>query len=214
MYLEFFLLRDNGMPVVELYRLDTDTVQEIKATILGASYNLCMAGLMPTKLAERKRLAEKVAEAQSGQRTISQTDIKALAKLNEELQLAMEWYTRKISVLLSSDTGSATKAVVWTGVLADLHEAMDNLGDKLVPLCYTPTLAEHCTDCTTADGKLAAPVAPAPAPVKAPVPTMAEVIETVKAMPTKAPASKPVLKITPNPVAAALKTAEKVKGKA
>jgi hypothetical protein len=212
MFLEFFLLRKNGMPVTELYRLDTDTVQEIRATILGAPFNLCLAALMPKNILEKQRLAQKVSEAQAGQRQVSQADIKALAKLTDEMTLANEWFTGQVSVLLSADTGSASKAVVWRGALVDVLNAADALAAKICPLAYSDTLAEHCTDIDAVDGKIAAPV-PVPVPAKAddkPVVTMAEVIAEVKAIHVDKAASKPVLKITPNMAQAALDKASKV----
>lgn len=127
MFLEFFCTDKNGLPLTELYRLDSDTDSEIRATILQSPYHLCLDGLDHTVLAEFATLEAKLKAAYDAKTKTSQSEIKRHSDLKARIERANTWSDATVSVLLETETGDIGKALVWRGNLYSLFLTCEKL---------------------------------------------------------------------------------------
>ncbi len=127
MFLEFFCMSKIGVPLTELYRLDTDTDSEIRATILQSPYHLIIDCLDHTIVQECAALDLKIKTADTEKRKLSTADIKRHAELSAKIERAQTWCESDVSVLLETETGDTKKALIWRGRLYPLFEAAEKL---------------------------------------------------------------------------------------
>lgn len=134
MYLEFFVVTSQGYPLTELYRLDTDTVAEVRATILYAPYNLALDALDATIFEEYSLLEAKIAEADKMKTKITQSTIARHADLKARLSRASAWLNGDVAVFLCTETGDSSKAMLWKGKLMKNFEHLEHLSKAVIKL--------------------------------------------------------------------------------
>jgi hypothetical protein len=134
MYLEFFVVTSQGYPLTELYRLDTDTLAEVRATILYAPYNLALDALDATIFAEYTALEAKIAEADKTKGKITQSAIARHADLKARISRSSAWLNNDVGVFLCTETGDSSKAMLWKGKLMKNFEHLEHLAKNVIRL--------------------------------------------------------------------------------
>ena len=151
MYLEFFVVTSQGYPLTELYRLDTDTLAEVRATILYAPYNLALDALDSTIFAEYTALETKIADADKLKSKITQSTIARHADLNARLSRASAWLNNDVAVFLCNESGDASKQMLWKGKLMKNFEHLEHLAKNVIKLEVSEKLEKTLHDLDSPD---------------------------------------------------------------
>lgn len=120
MYLEIFCMSSQGIPLTELYRLESHTYSEIRSTIATIPFHICLDALDIVVLNEHKSLSDKIKTADVTKKLISKTDISRHAEITSRIERADAWLNSDVSVLLSAETGSTAKVLIWRGKLMEI----------------------------------------------------------------------------------------------
>jgi hypothetical protein len=135
MYLEFFVVTNKGYPLIEPYRLVTDTFEEIRATILYAPYNLCLDALDASLFDEYKTLEEKISLADANKTKIAMSTIARHADIKARIAAASAWLNDDVAVFLcSKETNDSEKELLWKGKLMKCFEHFEHVSRAVIKL--------------------------------------------------------------------------------
>jgi hypothetical protein len=122
MYLEFIASNSAGLPIIEPFRIDSDSESEVRATIAYFVYYSCMPALDYRVNDEYLMLDKQISESQKNSQKIAKIVLERHTELRKKMQTAAMWLHSDIVVAASRSTSDDEKTVLWRGKCFDFFE--------------------------------------------------------------------------------------------